>query len=69
MAEERYEGWWKMRARCRDRLGIYEPLLVRHPDGRIDRSSYFNLPEHVRRELSDCFHAGCLLLGQEETRR
>jgi hypothetical protein len=55
---KQHEGWWKLCARSRDRFGIYERLLVRHPDGRIDRTSYLNLPEHPRRELSACFHAG-----------
>jgi hypothetical protein len=58
--ERRHDGWWRVCDRCGDRLGIYEPLLVRYPDGRIDRSSYLNLPEHVRAELSACFHAQCV---------
>jgi hypothetical protein len=64
---QHHEGWWKMCARCRDRLGIYEPIFVRHPDGRIDDTSFLNLPEPLRSELPPCFHRGCLLVDQDPT--
>jgi len=66
MAEEKHhEGWWRLCDHCRDRLGIYEALLVRHPDGRVDRTSYLNLPDHLREALTACFHAGCLRVESE----
>jgi hypothetical protein len=64
--EGRHDGWWKMCSGCRDRLGIYEPVVVRYPDGRIDDTSFLNLPEPLRHQLSACFHRGCLLAEQEE---
>ncbi len=49
--------------RCRDRIGVFEPLWVKLADGTIHPSSFLNLGQHLQHE--ECrqarfWHAGCL---------
>ena len=49
--------------RCRDRIGVFEPLWVELADGTISPSSCLNLGQHLRNEerrLARFWHAACL---------
>jgi hypothetical protein len=48
--------------RCRGRIGTYEPIWWRRPDGSLDESSFLGLRDHPLREDpgSAFFHKECL---------
>lgn len=50
--------WLPSCAICGDRLGVYEPLLIEHPDGSTVRSALLRLPEAARAPLR-LVHPGC----------
>ncbi len=51
-----------MCAHCGDRIGVYEPAWLEHPDGTLQAASFLNIEEHVRRGRTRArfFHLGCL---------
>jgi len=50
-------------ARCRDRIGVHEPLWLELADGTLCSSSYLNLDRHEWHERSRLWHHGCLAPG------
>jgi hypothetical protein len=48
--------------RCSERIGAYEPLWWRHPDGAVDASSFLRVRDDPRRRQAGAafFHAACL---------
>jgi hypothetical protein len=61
--DERWK-WWKHCAACGSRIGVYEPVWVEHPDGRMIRSSYLNLDAVTRRRGWRFWHNGCVTREQ-----
>ena len=55
--------WLPSCAVCGERLGVYEPLLIEHPDGSVVRSALLHLPEAARRGAGTfrLFHPFCRL--------
>jgi hypothetical protein len=53
------DGWWKHCSACGVRIGIYEPVIIDHPDG-IRTSSYLNLDPLERVEAWRFFHSRCI---------
>jgi hypothetical protein len=60
MVGSRDERWWKHCAGCGDRIGIYEPIWVEHPDNGTVRSSYLNLAAFERPQTWRAWHVDCL---------
>jgi len=55
--------WWKHCARCGDRIGIYEPVLVEHPDGFL-RTAFLNLDPLQRIGPWLAFHPHCVVADE-----
>ena len=47
---------------CARRIGVYEPIWWRRPDGALDESSFLRLRDHPLRDApgSAFFHQECL---------
>jgi hypothetical protein len=45
---------------CGDRIGVYEPLWMRHTDGALHSSSLLNIDEADRHRAAGLWHAACL---------
>jgi hypothetical protein len=52
--------WWKHCAACGDRIGVYEPVWIEHPDVGMIRSSYLQLDPVTRRHGCSFWHDGCV---------
>jgi hypothetical protein len=55
-------------AHCDERIGVYEPLRVEHPDGRVGSSSYLNLTAAQLHERPRLWHSWCFADVQAELR-
>lgn len=45
---------------CGDRIGVYERIWVRHPDGRLESSSLLALDAELDTPSAQLYHTGCL---------